>query len=81
MLDFTLETVESINNVMLLSSHGDERNTSTEFLNDMKSLRIINHRLLKVEVTIMLFRNIDPTLSNSTRLQVNELGKMLQVIF
>jgi len=48
-----LETVESINNFMLLSFHGDERNASTliqwlttEFLNDMESLRMINHRLL-----------------------------------
>ena len=55
---------------------------TSEFLNEIKCLGIPNHQLtLKVDVPIMLLRNIDQTndLCNVTRLQVIELGK--HVIF
>ncbi|XP_057755634.1 uncharacterized protein LOC130974801 [Arachis stenosperma] len=48
-----------------------------EFLNDIKCLRLSNHKLtLKAGVAVMLLRNIDQTsgLCNGTRLIVNKLG-------
>ena len=55
---------------------------TTEFLNDIKCSGIPNHCVkLKVEVPIMLLRNIDQAngLCNGTRLQVITWGRMLLV--
>jgi ATP-dependent DNA helicase PIF1 len=55
----------------------DQRWITTEFLNDIKCSGMPNHKLiLKVEVSVMLLRNIDVSsgLCNGTRLIVNHLG-------
>jgi len=58
----------------------NQRWITTEFLNDIKCLRIPNHKFhLKRGVPVMLLQNIDISsgLCNGTRLIVGELGKYI----